>query len=384
MQQAQRNYHKTGTPPQNIKAKLFWAFVFIHLTYFTMILCALGCLAVTFIAFALFRGLADDHIFVFWPYILIAMLGVGGITGCYSIIRGLLAIFAKHKGYTSAYRITTSSETELIRFIMDICAKVGAKAPNTILILAEPQAFVSDEEIQVMNTKTQGRTLAIGLPILYVLSKNELRAILAHEFAHFVGEDLEASKKFNVAFGGMISAHTMLHNTIVGHDSFAARLPLYLPHTILGMCLYNIIKIRATIEQSQEFRADWTAAQQCGGKTFGNALIKIVGLSDFFYSEETMDATRVKALQNGTGYYHSLRESVKHLPGFTYNLDQDLDDNSSVFSSHPSLKARVDNTRHFPERYNDYDPALRLISNLSEYERVMDGLIDSYEKLMHI
>jgi|GEM_PF-5191788 len=384
MQQAQRNYHKIGKPPQNIKAKIFWAFTLINLTYFIMILCALACLAVTFAAFFMFTGLANSHVFTFWPYIIITLLGIGGITGCYSIIRGLLAIFAKHKGYISAYRITTSIETELIRFTMDICTKVGAKAPNTILILPEPQAFVSDEEMQVMNAKTQGRTLAIGLPLLYVLSKNELRAVLAHEFAHFVGEDIEAAKQFSVAFSGMISAHEMLHNTIIGHDSFSARLPLYLPHTILGVCLYNIMKIRASIEQSQEFRADWIASQQCGGKTFGNALIKIDGLSDFFYSQETMDTTKTMAKQNGTGYYKALRESVKHLPGFTYNLDQHLDDHSSVFSSHPSLKARVENTRHFAERYNDYDPALRLISNLSEYEHVMDGLVDSYEKLMHV
>lgn len=384
MQQVQQPDTQVGCPPQDLKTKLFWAFVLIKLTYITMVLSGLACLTIAFIAGILILALIRNHTVSFHGYVIIILFGIGGLIGFFATLRGLIAIFIRPKGYHPAYRISTSSETELNRFIMDICLKVGAKPPNTVLMLAEPGAFVSDSEMRVMNGVTTGRILAIGLPLLYVLSKNELRAILAHEFAHFVGEDIETGKKFAAAFQGILSAHEMLDDSIMERKSLALKLPLYLPRAILRTCLVKLMTVTAAVEKSQEFRADWIAAEQCGGQAFGSALIKTSELSDSFFESDTIDTTDARAMHNQIGYYRAFRESVSHLTSVSHDLNQDLDDNSNVFASHPSLKARVHNTRHLPDRYNNHEPALLLVTNLAEYESAMDKLKESYEKLRQI
>ena len=43
--------------------------------------------------------------------------------------------------------------------------------------------------MKTLDGVVEGRTLAIGMPLLKELSLQELKAVLAHEFSHFSGND---------------------------------------------------------------------------------------------------------------------------------------------------------------------------------------------------
>lgn len=366
----------------SISSQLFWMNTLIAATYIALIICALMCALITYIAFISIVSVGQSRHIYLLPVMLLTLLGIGGIIGCYSSLRGLAAVFTKHKSYEPAFRITASSEKELTRFIMEICNKVGAQPPNTILLHAFPDAFVADTELQIMNGKTTGRVLAIGLPLLYVLSKCELRATLAHEFAHFAGKDVGSHRQVSPALQGIISTHDILQHTAIENESFFLKLPLYLPRMILGMFFINLMTTSAAIQRAQEYRADYIAAQNCGGKTFGTALSKIIGVTQLFYSDEIVRSTIERSSKCRIGYYQAFRETVSYLVGIKHNPQEDsYYSDASVFSSHPDYKTRVDSVWHLPEQYYDHEPALQLISNLDEYENKMNKLKQSYDRL---
>src|SRR5262249_17155193 len=76
-----------------------------------------------------------------------------------------------------------------------ICARVGTRAPHRIIAAIDDAFFVTEHPVTVNGAVHEGRTLYVSLPLLKALNGTQADAVMAHEMAHFSGEDTLYSRK---------------------------------------------------------------------------------------------------------------------------------------------------------------------------------------------
>lgn len=82
--------------------------------------------------------------------------------------------------------------------VRQLAQRLDALAPDHIVIGYLDGFYVtsSDVELSPGATRLQGRTLYVPLPLLAMLSRSESDAVIAHELAHFSGQDTDYSMRF--------------------------------------------------------------------------------------------------------------------------------------------------------------------------------------------
>src|SRR5262249_56861846 len=109
---------------------------------------------------------------------------------------------------------------------VDECAPAwGEPMPKGVYVIGQPNAFVS----ALGGTFGFGsrRILAIGLPLFYVLTLAEWRAVLAHEFAHYYSGDTSLGPSLYRAQKAMLRAFENL-SSVKGFARVAILQVLYL------------------------------------------------------------------------------------------------------------------------------------------------------------
>ena len=89
--------------------------------------------------------------------------------------------------------------------VADVAARQGAKAPDHIVAGLTGGFFVTSSRVEVApeGRVLSGNTLYVSASYLPLLSREEVTAIIAHELAHFTGEDTQYSLHFLPLFAGM-------------------------------------------------------------------------------------------------------------------------------------------------------------------------------------
>lgn len=94
----------------------------------------------------------------------------------------------KHKPEPAeGIELTASEHPRLWAEIEELASLAQTAPPSRVVIVPEVNAAVSEV--------AGSRELEIGLPLLAIFTRGELRSVLAHELGHFAGGDTEASAK---------------------------------------------------------------------------------------------------------------------------------------------------------------------------------------------
>ena len=103
---------------------------------------------------------------------------------CLVLGRGLLQVHRApfHEGRVE---IDTTSEPVLMAFIHQIADRVGAPRPRRVFLEPHVNAAVVQDVHLASLIIPRGRDLVIGLGLVNVLSLDEFKAVIAHEFGHF-------------------------------------------------------------------------------------------------------------------------------------------------------------------------------------------------------
>lgn len=98
----------------------------------------------------------------------------------------ILSLFGRKK-VENKYQIQISEEEapELFSLIKETAEKTGEKMPEKVFITPEMNASVFYKRSLIGILFSGAKNINIGIGLLYGLSKDELRAVLAHEFGHF-------------------------------------------------------------------------------------------------------------------------------------------------------------------------------------------------------
>ena len=213
-----------------------------------------------------------------------------------------------------------------------ICARVGTAPPDQVIVGIDDNFFVTEMPVKVDGTILRGRTLYVSLSLLKQMYGAEADAVLAHEMAHFSGNDTFYSKKVSP----LLTRYQAYLQAL--YENPTARPIFYFMH-----CFRALFELSLGEQSRQrEFRADQIAAQTTSPRDFAGALLRISAYTAFrrnvqqelFKQERSLEGASISGLiEQG---FHSYAVSFAAKPDIG-NLET-----SHPFDSHPPLARRLD------------------------------------------
>jgi Zn-dependent protease with chaperone function/LysM repeat protein len=174
---------------------------------------------------------------------------------------------------TASVPVDEEEAPELWAFVREVAAEVGIRPPHEVRLTGEVNASVS-EDARMLGLLPGRRRLHLGLPLLAELSANELRALLGHEFGHYIGWHTRGGTVVYRGFQALERLQTNLASA---------------PHTLLGnvTALFAVTfraytrlyaRISFAVRRQQEFEADAVAARIAGSEAVARTLRSLAAI----------------------------------------------------------------------------------------------------------
>lgn len=316
-------------------------------------------------------------------YILAGTLFVPAIATIYAsflLLRATAMSFRKPSIFIPAIWINPERETDLTRFLTAVCTDMGVPFPNAIVLHVSTSFFMSRYPMSVLNANPRGYILGLSLPLLSALTINELRAIVAHEFAHFSGGDMKYSRRVLPVYTAIGETARLLYEiNRQNRYGLIAHLFLQIPMTVLHLFGRQFERLNLSLSREQESRADAVSASICGRESFASAMRKVVGYG-FAYNEmfpKIMEELH-KSNQPDINAYRTFRKRLKEFqPIAQKGLAMQMVDYSDAWDQHPTLIRRIESLPPYPERYSDHAPALSLFKQYAGYEGIAHRFMEN-------
>ena len=236
--------------------------------------------------------------------------------------------------------IALEAHPTLRRLLGEVSARVGSTLPDHVVLAAEPVFFVTQGSVAVQNGILKGRTLVMGLPLLKILTTDELAAVLAHELAHFSGRDTLYSMLAAPVYRGLQAAVMSMGGPgwRRGSATAAAIRVLQLPATQLLVAMYWYFhSLNMILSRRRELRADWVAAKSFGTDAHASALRK-TSVAMPHYAAALNTITWKAPGELFEAYKQQFLRDEAELAAQPL---PDANETESEFSSHPSTPARI-------------------------------------------
>jgi hypothetical protein len=192
---------------------------------------------------------------------------------------------------------------------------------------------VTEHSVKVSESVYQGRTLFISLSLLKMLTRGEAEAVLAHELAHFSGEDTLYSQRISPLLGKYVHYLEALHQGSIS-----------LPVFYFMLFFWNIYQLAlGKLRRAREFRADRIGAEFTSPREASQALVKITAYCRYrqqvqkklFEQTQTVDSMDVSR-RIATGFPDFMTACVT-------GTELEDADTPHPFDSHPGLASRIEN-----------------------------------------
>ena len=146
-----------------------------------------------------------------------------------------------------------------------ICDQVGTAMPDQVVAGIDVNFFVTELPVTVGNKTYHGRTLYISLALLKQLNGGESGAVLAHEMAHFSGQDTLFSKRTAPLL-------VRYNNYLQGLYEGGISRPIF----YFMLCFRGLFELSlGKLSREREFRADRIAAEITSSSSMVGALLRI-------------------------------------------------------------------------------------------------------------
>lgn len=274
------------------------------------------------------------------PIVFLVAAAIAPFAGLWASVTAIRAIVSPKPLLQSAILISLDENEKLKEIITDVANKMNCKMPDNIILHTEPVFFVTQAKMSLLDSQIQGRTLALGMPLLKEMTVSELKAVLAHEFAHYTGNDTVYSQFVSPVYRGIGASIQSIRSSSNSGNSFGAALAsLMLPAVYF---LINFLDYFAAIDnmlsRNRELRADWLASSSFGKDNLISSLEKATINSALF--PKVLNSLK---LQNDTTLFSEYLSNLKD----STNDIQEVKSRMYVyteteFDTHPSLKTRME------------------------------------------
>jgi Zn-dependent protease with chaperone function len=258
-------------------------------------------------------------------------------------------------------RLRRGHYPELFREIDELASKAGQTPPIAVYACPELNAWVADRG-GILGIGSR-RVMAIGLPLLDILSLGEFRAVLAHEFGHYRAGDTRLGPlvwKTRLAIGRTLASLSAQNRLLA------------LPFAWYGNLF---LRLTMSISREQEFAADRFAAGLAGKDALAKGLRKAAGaalLYEGFWVNEIAPVI-------GAGYAPPLLEGFRRFrkaPAVARALGEEgvnlgAPRPPDPYDSHPPFEERLATIEGLDLAAGETDarPALDLLPDLPILER---------------
>lgn len=267
--------------------------------------------------------------------------------------------------------ITPLDASGLCAEVTDISRRMGTRPPAEIRVTYLPCCAV-------MASGRRKRALVVGLPLLSVLTRSELRAVLAHELAHWAKDDAGRTARATRFVDG-------LARVLEADSGPQKRRVSWSPLNLWARaCLSLSRHWLAPIARGLETRADRASAALAGGDAAASALVKVAFVQPVFrevlayYSPEQDGAPNVFAYFRT--FWHRLPESV--ITSLRHGVLSDR--RAPVDPAHPALLDRmVSLQNHAGRPVNHCEPATTVVGDLEGLEQKLHDWLFTSSRLDH-
>jgi Zn-dependent protease with chaperone function len=297
-------------------------------------------------------------------YAALAALIVGG-AALVALVRATRVRREDPNGLT----VTPDQAPQLWDLVRDLADQVDTRAPDTILLVPEVNAAVS-ENARLLGLVGGRRTLLVGLPLLQAYSVDQLRAVLAHEMGHYSRSHTRLAA---VTYRGKMTMTYIVSH--VGPENLFGRL-------FTGYArLYFLVE--SAVSRRQEVEADRAAVRVAGRTATADALADLPVLDaawDFYVDRYVGRGWR-------SGYapdaiFGGFREFLAARGDELTKLQMVVPEpERSPWDSHPPIADRLASIASMPESKVDSDgrPATALLPNLAALTGQLEELYFSHE-----
>ncbi|MGD9967656.1 MAG: M48 family metalloprotease [Hyphomonadaceae bacterium] len=304
------------------------------------------------------------------------LLGVG-------ILWRTVRMFRPAVGGVIGVPFSPIEQPRLALMVQQIAKATKARMPDNIILGLDPNFFATTAPMHTPTARRllTGQTLYLSLPLMRVLSLEEVKAVVGHELAHFSGADTIYSRHFAPIYRGLEeAAHAADENKKYDKN------PLLLPARLfLRFMMDCFARNAAKANRARELRADTIGASAASSADLGYALIKCGILSHLWHREmeDTVnDIARGKFRRNmSASFEDKLKYDVdpeKLPPLVSYSLD---DHTPHPTDSHPETKERLANLglnlvdvtseSRVMERFFATRPARMALDNMENVEEIL-------------
>ncbi len=217
-----------------------------------------------FLGFYLF-GLALVLALLWLPWAQVRYSGSMAPSGFIAVVGALYILWAlvppRSKFTAPGPELSGESQPRLHALITDVARKTHHPMPHAVYLVNNAVAFAGSRPRWYGLRREP--MVGIGVPLLALLSKDELAAVIAHEFGHHVGGDVKLGPWQHRTYVAISAALDRLE----GSNVF-----LHLPFYSYGRMF---LRLTGAASREQELRADALAARTVSARSLGDALIAL-------------------------------------------------------------------------------------------------------------
>jgi Zn-dependent protease with chaperone function len=152
--------------------------------------------------------------------------------------------------------LTEARAPDLFALLRDVARTTGQPMPRRLFLFNDSNAFIANRGIFM------GRALGLGLPLFDVMTVDELRAVVAHEYGHYARRG-----------GGLGTLVYRAVRTFASATAAAGAVPGL--GLLFGVWTLVFLRVAMPIAQQQELRADELAWRAVGADAMIFALVKL-------------------------------------------------------------------------------------------------------------
>lgn len=304
--------------------------------------------------------------------IVIAVIGIGMV---WAVLKSVFASTG-----SGAFGIA-KTEADCPRFhaaIREVADKVETQSVDDVYLAPGSEIGVRQEgrgPFGVFGVKR--RVLTVGVANLRYLTVGELKAILAHEYAHFSHRDTFYSRFIH-------QVTLSLDQALSGMGAAGGKLNYINPFFWFFVLYYRAYSLLAAgFSRSQEYMADRLAAGLYGKDVFLSGLTKVATNGALFETTAYQNVQQLmaegKAFANVYDAFAAYRDEQLTDEQRQKMFQEFINQKGSMFASHPTVRERIAAVATFPDALRVEDAsALSLFDRPEEVEKELSDFITGF------
>ncbi|MDB6058608.1 MAG: hypothetical protein JWO95_2452, partial [Verrucomicrobiales bacterium] len=292
------------------------------------------------------------------------LIAVAGLFAVIAVLVIVKAIFTKipQQAEIEGRLLTKEAAPELWQRVEQMAAKLSIAPPDQIFVGIDDNFFVTETSVTVGDKKFTGRTLFASISMLKTMTRSEADAVLAHELAHFSGEDTLYSKRISPLLGKYGAYLSALYHGGISRPVF------HFMHMFWNLYQLSLRKI----SREREFRADRIGGEMTSPENMSRALVKVAAYCRYrarvqrslFGTDAKVEAMNVsERLERGFPEFITACVGGKELAESR---------TPHPFDTHPPLSGRITNLGLQPETILQTSVSLPTIEN-SWFSAIQDA-----------